>query len=88
MNRVRVIEHSVECQWLGVLSLVPVIGVMFAGAALFRYWRVRAEVGHDWNPAQKHLDRGTLFAWAGILLTILAALAGRLVLQIRAVGGF
>jgi hypothetical protein len=88
MNKVRVIEHSVECQWLGVLSLVPLIGAMFAVAALFRYWRVRAEVGHDWNPAQKYLDRGALFACAGILLTILAAVAGRLVFQIRAVGGF
>ena len=88
MNKVRVIERSVECQWLGVLSLVPVIGVMFAVAALFRYWRIRAEVGHEWNPAEKHLDRGALFACAGMLLTILAALAGRLVLQIRGLGGF
>jgi hypothetical protein len=88
MNKVRVIEHSVECQWLGVLSLVPVIGAMFAVAALFRYWRVRVEVGNEWNPAEKHLDRGALFACAGMLLTILAAVAGRLVLQINAVGGF
>ena len=70
MNTISVIKRSVGCQWLGVWSLVPVVGIVFAMAALHRYRHVRAEVGDEWNPAQPQLKRGVLFAWAGVLITV------------------
>jgi hypothetical protein len=69
MNKIRVIEQSVACQSLGAWSLVPVIGTGFALAALRRYWRVRAEVGDEWNPARAQLIRGVILAWTGLLVT-------------------
>ena len=80
MNKVRVIEQSVGCQLLGAWSLVPVIGIGFAVAAIGCYHRVRAEVGHEWNPARAQLVRGVVFAWVGLLinLTILTPVTMRL----------
>ncbi len=70
MNKIRVIEQSVGCQSFGAWSLVPVIGVGFAIAAMRRYWRVRAEVGDGWNPARPQLIRGAILAWTGVIVTL------------------
>lgn len=77
MNKIRVIEQSVDCQSLGAWSLAPAIGIGFAVAAIDRYHRVRAEVGHEWNPARTQLIRGVVFAWVGLLvnLTVVAPVA-------------
>jgi hypothetical protein len=71
MNKIQVIEQSVACQSFGTWSLIPVIGAGFAIAALRRYWRVRAEVGNEWNPARPQLIRGVVLAWTGIFVTLL-----------------
>ena len=70
MNKIQVIEQSVACQSFGAWSLVPVIGAGFAIAALRRYWRIRAEVGDEWNPARPQLIRGVVLAWTGMLITL------------------
>ena len=70
MNKIQVIEQSVACQSFGAWSLVPVIGAGFAIAALRRYWRVRAEVGDEWNPARTQLIRGVVLAWTGVFVTL------------------
>lgn len=75
MNKIRVIKHSVGCQWLGVWSLLPVVGLAFAVATILRYRHVRAEVGSEWNPARKQLIRGAVFAWSGVLITSLLLLS-------------
>jgi hypothetical protein len=69
MNKVRVIEQSVACQRFGVRSLVPLIGIGAAIEALRCYWRVRAEVGDEWNPARPQLIRGVVLSWTGVLIT-------------------
>ena len=72
MNKIRVIEQSARCQFLGAWSLVPVIGIGFAVVALERYHRARAEIGHEWNPARAELVRGVVFAWVGLLINLVA----------------
>lgn len=74
MNKICVIKQSVGCQWLGIWSLLPVVGLAFAGATLLRYRSVCAEVGNEWNPARKQLVRGAIFAWSGVLITSLLLL--------------
>jgi len=69
MNKIQVIEQSVACQSFGAWSLIPVIGAGFAIAALRRYWRVRAEVGNEWNPARPQLIHGAVLAWTGVFIT-------------------
>jgi hypothetical protein len=69
------IKDSVGCQWLGVWSLVPLVGLVFAVATILRYRSICAEVGNEWNPARKQLIRGAIFAWSGILITSLLLLA-------------
>ena len=56
------------------VSLLPVVGLAFAGATLLRYRSVCAEVGNEWNPARKQLVRGAIFAWSGVLITSLLLL--------------
>jgi len=75
MNKIRVIEQSVGCQFLGAWSWAPVIGIGFALVALGRYHRARAEVGHEWNPARAELIRGIVFAWVGLLINLVAITA-------------
>ena len=75
MNKIRVIEQSVGCQSFGAWSWAPVIGVGFAVLALERYHRARAEAGHEWNPARAQLIRGAVFAWAGLLINLVAITA-------------
>jgi NhaP-type Na+/H+ and K+/H+ antiporter len=82
MNKISVIKRSVACQWLGVCSLVPLIGLAFAAEILRRYRWIRDEVGTDWNPARKQLMRGVILAWIGtaitaLLFAVFAALAVR-----------
>jgi len=89
MNKIRVIKQSVVCQWLGLCSLVPVIGVGFAMVAFRRYRKVRPGVGDEWNPARPELIRGVVFARAGIYITlaVIVAIALRLRFEIIAAGG-
>ena len=75
MNKIRVIEQSVGCQFLGVWSLVPVIGIGLAIVALERYHRACAEVGDEWNPARAQLIRGAVFAWVGLLANLVVITA-------------
>ena len=88
MNKIRMIKQSMRCQWLGTCSLVPVIGVGFAVAALRRYRQIRAEVGDEWNPARSQLIRGVVLGWIGILITlgVIAGVALRVWLAAIAAG--
>jgi hypothetical protein len=75
MNTISVIKRSVGCQWLGTWSLLPVIGIAFAVAAIGCYHQVRAEAGHEWNPARAELIRGAFFAWVGLAINLVAITA-------------
>ena len=72
MNKIRVIEQSVGCQFWGAWSWAPLIGIGFAVVALERYRRARAEAGHEWNPARAELVRGVAFVWVGLLINLVA----------------
>ncbi len=71
MNRVELIEQSVACQRFGVRSFVPLFGIGAIIQAFRSYRRVRAGVGDEWNPARPQLIRGVIFAWMGLLFTLL-----------------
>jgi hypothetical protein len=84
LDRVRVIERSLECFTQGWLSLIPVLGIFAAIQAMILHHQVRSETGREWNPAGRYLLAGFVLAWTGSLLSILAA--GRLmVLLVKAI---
>jgi len=70
MNKIQVIKRSVRTQWLAVWCLIPLVGLAFAATVLHRYRMIRAEVGNEWNPAQRQLTRAMILAGTGTLITV------------------
>lgn len=74
LTKVEMIERSLRCFALGLLGLVPVIGVTFAVRALLHSRRVKLGRGAMWNPAQRYLVWGGICARLGIALTLILGL--------------
>ena len=75
-NRIQVLNGSLRCFALGVMGLLPVIGLPFALAALVASGKVRCRQKGMWNPAQSYRVWGVVCAAAGtifwgIIITIL-----------------
>lgn len=68
---IRMIRGSLVAFGLGVASLVPVLGMLFALATL-GCWAVMRRHRGVWNPAQRYLDWGARLAVVGILFTVVA----------------
>lgn len=68
---IRLIRGSLVVFGLGVASLVPVLGVLFALATLGLWAAIRRHRS-VWNPAQRYLDWGARLAVLGILFTVVA----------------
>lgn len=69
MDKVETIQRSLRCFTLGLIGVLPVVGIPFGVMALADYFTVKRAVGAHWNPAQKYLTWGGATALAGILLT-------------------
>jgi len=66
MDRVRIIERTFWCYWAGWMSLVPIVGLIPAVVAIHHFFRVRADLDGEWNPA------GTYLGW-GLALAVIGA---------------
>jgi hypothetical protein len=73
MDKVEVIQRSLRCFTLGLIGLLPGLGIPFAVVALALYLQVRREIGSHWNPAQKYLTWGLATALCGLFLTVVIA---------------
>jgi hypothetical protein len=69
MDKVVVIQCSLRCFTLGLIALLPGLGVPFAVMALASYFRVKRATGAQWNPAQQYLSWGLATALCGLFLT-------------------
>jgi hypothetical protein len=60
-------EQSIQCLTLGLLGLLPLIGVVFAPAGLWCSYAARRKERHLWNPAKPHRIIGLICASIGAL---------------------
>jgi hypothetical protein len=74
LDRVELIHLSLRCFARGLLGLVPVIGFPFAVTAIMDYNRVLWQESAEWNPADRYLVWGVIFAGLGLLITLVLAL--------------
>jgi hypothetical protein len=73
LDKIDVIQRSLRCFTLGLIGILPVLGIPFAVAALSHYFQVKRIVGAQWNPAQQYLTWGVATALGGLFLTVIIA---------------
>jgi hypothetical protein len=71
MGRIELIERSLRCFAFGLASLIPVFGIPMAVLAVLQFRTVALGRGREWNPADRYLLWGFLFAGLGLLLSSL-----------------
>ncbi|MBI2927222.1 MAG: hypothetical protein HYY24_16130 [Verrucomicrobia bacterium] len=74
MDTIRVIERSLRAWVCGLIGLIPVLGVPLAVLAVSLFFKVRAEAGDEWNPAENYLRWAVVCAVLGLGLTFLLVL--------------
>ena len=81
--KIQMLKSSMQCFVFGLLSLLPVIGLPFALAALWISGRVRVKEKRFWNAARPYriwgvacAAVGTIF-WGFILMLVLFNAASR-----------
>jgi ABC-type phosphate transport system permease subunit len=73
LDKVEIIQSSLRCFTHGLIGLLPGLGIPFAAVAIANFFRVKARVGAQWNPAQRYLVWGLATALAGTFLTVVLA---------------
>jgi uncharacterized membrane protein len=71
VDRINAIKESLATFVCGVLSCVPLVGLIPAVYALANWRHVSLNFREDWNPASHYLAWGAILALLNILLTIL-----------------
>jgi hypothetical protein len=80
--RIEMIEGSLRCFTLGLLGLLPVIGLPMVIMALSQYRRVKQIRGDQWNPAGRYLRWGSICAgFAVVLLALEIVFASAIYIQ-------
>lgn len=74
-TRLQIIHGSVRCFVFSLFSLLPVIGLPFAVAALGFFWRANRRARGFWNPAADYLRWGLSCATWGAAISSLSAIA-------------
>ena len=69
MPRIIVMELSLKAFGYGLLSLLPVIGLLPAVCALSAWVRIRLRYRDEWNPAADYLSWGASLAVVGLAIT-------------------
>jgi len=67
-TKIKMMEASLRCLVLGVLGLLPFIGVLFALAALAASYSARRLERQFWNPAKPLRILGLVYASIGALI--------------------
>jgi hypothetical protein len=70
MDRIEAIERSLRCFTLGLLGLIPLLGIPTALVARGEFRRVQRHYGRCWNPARKYLLCGAAFAYFTLGITL------------------
>lgn len=70
--KIDVIEGSVRCFVLGLLGLVPVLGIPMIIMASDQHRRVK-RIRAEWNPAERYLHWGEVCARLGVVLLLFEA---------------
>jgi hypothetical protein len=70
MTRTEIIERSLRCFVLGLIGLLPVIGIPTAILSGLEYRRVTRGQGDAWNPAHRYLFWGGFCARMGLGLFV------------------
>jgi len=68
MSKLMMMKSSIRCLTLGLLGLLPIIGVVFALAALWASFSARWQEKYFWNPAKPHRIAGLICASMGALI--------------------
>jgi len=74
-QKIFVLEGSLGVFTLGLLSLVPLLGLALAPLALWRFFSIWSVAGKEWNPARGYLHLGLSFAFLGGFISLVALLA-------------
>ena len=74
VDKVEVIQGSLRCFTMGLIGLLPVLGVPFAIIAMSNFLRVKRIVGIQWNPARTYLTWGLATAISGLFLSAILTL--------------
>lgn len=70
LSRIAAIRQSLCCFTLGIIGLVPLIGLPFAFAAIVVFQRGWKNSAADWNPARRYLVLGMVMATLGIFTSV------------------
>jgi hypothetical protein len=71
MDQIKLIESSIRCFALGLLGLVPVLGLPMAVLAVLHFRRAILHQAGRWNPAGNYLVWGGVFGSLGLLISAL-----------------
>ncbi len=71
MPRIIVIQLSLRAFGCGLLSILPVIGLVPAIFALSSWAQIRLRYREEWNPACDYLSWGATLALVGLAITAL-----------------
>lgn len=74
-QKIFVLEGSLGVFTLGLLSLVPPLGLVLSPLALWRFFAIWSVAGKEWNPARRYLQLGLSFAFLGGFISLAALLA-------------
>ena len=71
MDRITAIRRSLAVFVCGIMSFVPVLGVVPAVCAIGQWWVVRSRYKNQWNPASSYLRAGVILGLVGVLSAML-----------------
>lgn len=74
-QKIFVLEGSLGVFTLGLLSLIPPLGLVLSPLALWRFFAIWSVAGKEWNPAHKYLYLGLSNAFLGGFISLVALLA-------------
>jgi hypothetical protein len=80
---VEIVQRSMRCFFLGIFSLIPLIGPVFSVMSFVHSGKVRQLRGSEWNPAGRYWFWGGILAWLGILMTVAAFFIALIVITLQ-----
>jgi uncharacterized protein YybS (DUF2232 family) len=84
MDKIELIELSLQAFFFGVPGIIPFLGIPFAIMALINSARIKRRAPAQWNPARRYLFWGLVCSRIGVTLTILLSvfIAGVIALEL------
>ena len=81
MQTVRLAERSLRCLGMGILGLIPLLGLPLAALAGWIGYQVLRESGRRWNPARVHAAFGMALGLLSLFIQIGVAFGGSVLNQ-------